>query len=79
MVDPVDVSILLEGKEMFPGCGSTATADGAYLCPQPDIPPNTALHLWGVPETFPVFKAVSAGLCMCSSLMLVMPLLAAEV
>lgn len=24
--DPVDVSILLEGREMFPGCGSTAKA-----------------------------------------------------
>lgn len=24
--DPVDVSILLEGKEMLPGCGSTAKA-----------------------------------------------------
>ncbi len=47
--DPVDVSILLEGREMFSGCGSTAKAvniaDGAYLCPQPGIPPNTALHL----------------------------------
>lgn len=24
--DPVDASVLLEGREMFPGCGSTAKA-----------------------------------------------------
>ncbi len=48
--DPVDVSILFR---MWQYCKACTYADGGYFCPQPGIPTNTKLHLWGVPETFP--------------------------